>query len=218
VLPDFHPSPPDRVPRRTAGARIVWIADLRPRNNPGAFVRLANRFAARRELRFVMAGAPVDDDAWTSTTLADIAATPNVDYLGGLSQAAVHTLLENAELLVATSDEDRLSSTFIHAWLRRVPIVSLCVDPEKLLVERGLGVVAGDEDALHTRVARLLYAPKERAAIGARARAYALANHAEANIESLAQLLELRARPAQPRSSSSSSRSLISSRTSLASS
>lgn len=218
LLPNFHPSPPDRPLSRPAVERVVWIANLKPLKNPGAFVRLAQRFESRPDVRFVMAGATMGDDAWTREQLAAIASTPNLDYLGARSQDEVNALLADAALLVNTSDYEGFSNTFIQAWMRRVPVVSLNVDPDKLLAERGLGLVAGSEQALHASVARLLDDPEERTAIGTRARAYALANHAEANIEALAQLLKLDGRPSQPRSSSSSSRSLISSRTSSASS
>jgi glycosyltransferase involved in cell wall biosynthesis len=219
LLPNFHPAPPDRAATSTAARRVVWIANLKPLKNPGAFVRLARRFLARPGLEFVMAGASMDGDTWTREQLAAIAATPNVEYLGARSQEEINALLESADLLINTSDYEGFSNTFIQAWMRRVPVVSLRVDPDKLLSERGLGAVAGSEDRLHACVAALLDAPDERAAIGARARAYALANHAEANIEALAQMLELSGRPrSQPRSSSSSSRSLISSRASSASS
>jgi glycosyltransferase involved in cell wall biosynthesis len=218
LLPNFHPSPPDRGPAGSNVHRIVWIANLKPLKNPAAFVRLARRFSQRLDVRFVMAGAAMGDDAWTREQLASIAATPNLDYLGAQTQDEVNSLLEGAALLVNTSDYEGFSNTFIQAWMRRVPVASLHVDPDGLLAERGLGVLAGSEDALYERVAVLLDSAEERSAIGARARAYALANHAEGNIEWLAQLLQLNSSGPQPRSSSSSSRSLISSRASSASS
>ena len=52
--------------------------------------------------------------------------------------------------------------------------------------------MAGDEDALYARVGALLDDPDRCAAIGARARRYALEHHAESNIETLARLLDLK--------------------------
>jgi hypothetical protein len=75
--------------------------------------------------------------------------------------------------------------------MRRVPVVSLHVDPDRLLSRGGLGVVAGTEEALASHVAALLDDPDRCAAIGARARQYALEHHAESNIETLAGLLDL---------------------------
>ena len=77
--------------------------------------------------------------------------------------------------------------------MRRVPVVSLRADPDRLLSRGGLGAVTGTEDALFTRVAALLDDPDRCAAIGARARRYALDHHAESNIATLASWLELAA-------------------------
>ena len=197
VLPNFHPTAPDRGRNGALVKQVAWIANLKPLKNPGAFIRLARRFAQRSDIRFVMVGGILNDDwakpqhDWAKQQLADIAATPNVDYRGALSQSAVNSLLEHTDLLVNTSDHEGFSNTFIQAWMRRVPVVSLHVDPDRLLSRGGLGAVAGDEEKLHERVASLLDDPDCCAAIGARARRYALEHHAESNIETLARLLQL---------------------------
>jgi glycosyltransferase involved in cell wall biosynthesis len=191
VLRNFHPTPPDCGRNGAVVKQVAWIANLKPLKNPGAFVRLARRFAHRSDIRFVMIGDARDDIEWTKQQLAEISATPNVEYRGSLSQAAVNDLLEHTDLLVNTSDHEGFSNTFIQAWMRRVPVVSLRVDPDRLLSRGGLGAVTGDEDALYERVAALLADPDRCAAIGARARRYALEHHAESNIEKLARLLKL---------------------------
>jgi glycosyltransferase involved in cell wall biosynthesis len=190
VLPNFHPSPPDCGRNGAVVKQVAWIANFKPLKNPGAFVRLARRFAHRTDVRFVMVGGAAEGD-WAKQQLADIAATPNVDYRGAMSQSAVNDLLEHTDLLVNTSDHEGFSNTFIQAWMRRVPVVSLRVDPDRLLSRGGLGAVAGDEEKLYEHVASLLGDPDRCAAIGARARRYALENHAESNIETLARLLRL---------------------------
>lgn len=191
VLANFHPAPPDCGRNGAVMKQVVWIANLKPLKDPGAFVRLARRFAHRSDVRFVMVGSTMDDSEWTKRQLADIAATPNLDYRGTLSQADVNTLLEHSDLLVNTSEYEGFSNTFIQAWMRRVPVVSLRVDPDRLLSRDGLGALAGDEESLYERVASLLDDPDRCAEIGARARRYALDHHAEANIDTLAGLMQL---------------------------
>lgn len=190
VLPNFHPTPPDCGRTGAVIKQVAWIANLKPLKNPGAFLRLARRFEHRPDVRFVVVGGAGNDD-WTRQQLADIAATPNVEYRGALPQNEVNSLLEQTDLLVNTSDYEGFSNTFIQAWMRRVPVVSLHVDPDRLLSRGGLGAVAGDEETLYTRVAALLDDPDRRASIGARARRYALDHHAEKNIETLARLFDL---------------------------
>jgi glycosyltransferase involved in cell wall biosynthesis len=192
VLANFHPVAPDCDRNGAVVKQVAWVANLKSVKNPGAFVRLARRFTHRSDIRFVMIGKTMDDSAWTKQQLAEIAATPNLEYRGALSQTEVNGLLEQTDLLVNTSENEGFSNTFIQAWMRRVPVVSLRVDPDRLLSRGGLGAfVSGDEDALQQCVAGLLADPDRCAAIGARARRYALEHHAESNIETLARLLNL---------------------------
>jgi glycosyltransferase involved in cell wall biosynthesis len=190
VLPNFHPAAPDCGRNGAVVKQVAWIANLKPLKNPGAFVRLARRFGHRSDVRFVIVGGTTESD-WTRQQLEDIAATPNIDYRGELSQSAVNSLLEHTDLLVNTSDHEGFSNTFIQAWMRRVPVVSLRVDPDRLLSRGGLGALAGNEEKLYEHVVALLGDPDRCAAIGARARRYALEHHAESNIELLARLLHL---------------------------
>lgn len=192
VLANFHPTPPDCGRNGAVVKQVAWVANLKPLKNPGAFVRLARRFAHRLDVRFVMAGNATDEPNWTKRQLAEIAATSNLEYRGALSQRDVNALLEHTDLLVNTSDHEGFSNTFIQAWMRRVPVVSLRVDPDQLLSRGGLGAVTtGDEETLYERVAELLADPDRCAAIGARARRYALEHYAEGNIDTLARLLDL---------------------------
>ena len=191
VLPNFHPAAPDCGRNGAQLKQVAWIANLKPLKNPGAFVRLARQLAHRADVRFVMIGDAIDDSTWTKQQLAEIAATPNIEYRGALTQSEVNGVLEQSDVLVNTSDYEGFSNTFIQAWMRRVPVVTLRVDPDRILSRGGLGTVAGSEDLLCHRVVALLDDPDKCAAIGARARRYALEHHAESNIERLARLLDL---------------------------
>lgn len=193
VVRNFHPTPPDavRIPR-DGRLKVAWIANIKPTKNPSAFLRLARSFAARTDVRFVMIGRPLLDDAWTRARLDEIRAAPNVDYLGALTQDEVNAVLREADVLVNTSEREGegFSNTFIQAWMRRVPVVALNVDPDSLLSTGGLGAASHSEDQLHADVAALLDSPERRSAIGERCRAYSVAKHGEANLEEFYRLLQ----------------------------
>jgi hypothetical protein len=73
--------------------------------------------------------------------------------------------------------------------MRRVPVVSLTVDPDRLLTRGGLGAVSRTEEQMRLDVTLLLDDVEERLAMGARCRLYAVHRHNESNIDVVARLL-----------------------------
>jgi glycosyltransferase involved in cell wall biosynthesis len=197
VVPNFHPVP-ERTERVKAAdlKQVVWIANFKALKNPHAFVRLAQRFADRNDVRFVMAGAAMLPGQWTDDLLRLIEKVPNLRYLGALEQDEVNGLLECSHLLVNTSDYEGFSNTFIQAWMREVPVVSLRVDPDRLLSAGKIGFVSGDEERLSRDVGRLLEDNILREEMGEHARDYAVRNHSTAKIEEMARLMQLDRRSA----------------------
>jgi glycosyltransferase involved in cell wall biosynthesis len=192
LVRNFHPAPSDERRDGVGGRRtVIWIGNLKPLKNPAAFLRLAQSFAARTDLEFVMIGARIDDTQWTKDVLAAIAACSNVRYLGSLPQREVHEQLRRSSVLVSTSDYEGFPNTFIEAWLRGVPVVSLHADPDELLSQGGYGYVSGSERALREHVMQLVDAPERAAQIGETARAYALRAHSMGNADQIARLLGL---------------------------
>lgn len=189
VLPNFHPVPPDRQVERAPRTRVVWIANLKPLKNPHAFVRLARAMAHRKDIAFLMIGRAMDKDMWTRELIEEIESVPNLEYVGERTQDEVNDILEQSGLLVNTSHYEGFSNTFIQAWMRRVPVVSLWVDPDGLLTRQGLGLMSGTETQMAVDIARLIDEPTRRLAIGARARRYAVDRHNPSNIDDLARLL-----------------------------
>jgi glycosyltransferase involved in cell wall biosynthesis len=189
VLPNFHPVPPDRVPEAGPRKRVLWIANLKPLKNPHAFVRLAQGLAHRRDISFVMIGRAMERDDWTAGLLAQIESVPNLEYWGFKTQDEVNQALANADLLVCTSHYEGFSNTFIQAWMRRVPVVSLVVDPDHLLTRGRLGALSRTEEQLQRDVTLLLDDVEERMAMGERCRRYAVHRHNESNIDVVTRLL-----------------------------
>jgi glycosyltransferase involved in cell wall biosynthesis len=92
---------------------------------------------------------------------------------------------------VNTSDYEGFSNAFIQAWMRRVPVATLTVDPDGLLSRGGLGVVGGTEEGLREAVAGLLDDDAKRVHMGARCRAYAVATHGYSNAARVARIIGL---------------------------
>ncbi|MBL8491630.1 MAG: glycosyltransferase family 4 protein [Rhodocyclaceae bacterium] len=190
MVRNFHPLPAESIDK--SGVRtVLWVANLKDMKQPEVFLRLAERHAGRRDVKFAMIGRPSSDAGLMNRIREFGTRNPHFSYLGELTQDQVNGLLATSHLLVNTSKFEGFSNTFIQAWMRGVPVLSLNADPDGLLLERGIGYcAAGDEEALARELAALLGDGARLGAMGDRGRAYALAEHTEANIGSLIGLLD----------------------------
>lgn len=189
LVRNFHPAPAETIDKRGHVKRVLWIANLKRIKNPEAFVRLARRFAARSDVEFTMLGAPADDPAWVGRVEEAIRATTNLRYAGGVAPAEVNRRLAQAHLLVNTSVTEGFSNTFVQAWLRAVPVVSLSVDPDEVFSRQEPSLLAGDEARLGDLVERLLDDEPLRERLAAERRAAALADFTEANAARLVEII-----------------------------
>jgi glycosyltransferase involved in cell wall biosynthesis len=190
VIHNFHPDPREKIDK-TGPLSVVWVANLKPLKQPEVFVRLAEQMRDLAGVRFTMVGtSPSYPADWSAALLAKIRATPNLDYLGDKTQREVNELLARAHLFVNTSLHEGFPNTFIQAWMREVPVVSLNIDPDGVLGREAVGICAQSEARLAQAVRRLLTVPGERAEYGVRARRYAMLRHSMRNVEWLAQLID----------------------------
>jgi glycosyltransferase involved in cell wall biosynthesis len=192
VIPNFHPSPDEKIDK-SGELTVAWIAGIKPWKRPEAFLNLADALRDV-DVRFTMIGADSTgkgDKPWAEEILRRIERTPNVQYLGPRSQSEVNAVLARSHLFVNTSVHEGFPNTFVQAWMREVPVVSLQVDPDGLLSEQGVGIACNNSEAqLVAAVRSLITNPGRRAALGQKAREYASARHSMANAAGLAELLD----------------------------
>lgn len=177
VIPNFHPAPePDVVTRPRDRRRVIWVANFKAVKNPEYFVELAERFADRTEVQFVMIGRGAEDPRYRPL-FERIARLPNLDYLGELPIERVNREIAASDILVNTSTTEGFPNTFIQAWLRAVPVVSCWVDPDGCLSSGRAGVLAGSRERLPVVISELLADPERLNRLSESARAYGYANH-----------------------------------------
>ena len=190
-LPNFHPSPGALTPKPALATTVCWVGNLKPLKRPEVFIELSEQLSSLPDVEFVIVGArQMDGPVWDALAGA-MASQPNLRYLGHLRQEEVNELLSRAHILVNTSVYEGMPNTFIQAWSRQVPVVSLCVDPDRLLADEGLGFCAdGSVPALVEHVRGLVTDPALRSAIGERAAQFARAHFSSANLDRLVQLIK----------------------------
>jgi glycosyltransferase involved in cell wall biosynthesis len=189
VVPNFHPIPAETAMRRDPSRlRIVWVANFKPVKNPEMFVELAEAFSNEPAISFIMIGRPGEPSQYGSLH-ARIKRMRNLEILGELPLERVDQEIASSDILVNTSSAEGFSNTFIQAWLRGVPVVSLNVDPDGCLSCGGAGVVTGSLRQMISVIADFSRNRDRLRKLGEDARAYAQAHHQLEHAQELVELL-----------------------------
>ena len=146
VIPNAHPVSGCSDKKREK--IILWIGRLHEFKHPEMFIDIAKRFKSQN-YRFIMAGRPMYNRIITLKEIFDaVENLPDFDYLGEIDSGKIHDLMQKSMLLVSTSDHEGFSNTFIEAWLRGVPVVSLNVDPDNYIKNFNLGRVSKNTEQM----------------------------------------------------------------------
>jgi glycosyltransferase involved in cell wall biosynthesis len=150
---------------------ILWVSSIKGWKRPQLFIELAKR-CQDLPAKFMMIGA-FQDQSYKGMVEDAVKSLKNFEYGGFVAHAEVGKYFSQAHLFVSTSISEGFSNTFIQAWIRGVPVLSIGVDPENLMTEQGLGVCTANIDELEKTVRELVANTSYRRAMGARAWGYA---------------------------------------------
>ena len=178
VLPMPCPGPSDAdyvapVPPSPERGRVVWVGRISPEKQLDVLIDVA---AALPHVRFDVAGAAPAADSAAEAVLARARALSNVRVLGRVARDEMPAVYRGASALICTSAYEGFPNTFLEAWSHGVPVIST-VDPDDLIRERGLGLVATAAPGLAAHVARLLASPDEWHALSSNARTFYVTHH-----------------------------------------
>jgi len=187
LIRNFHPISTDKIDK-SGQLTVLWVANVKKLKQPQIFIRLA-RDLMELDVQFLMMGELQGKKNWHCPIIEQVNSTPNMKYMGRLPQKEVNRLFATSHLLVNTSKYEGFSNTFIQAWMRKVPVISYNVDPDKLLSEKKYGACAyGDYDLMLRQLKFLIEDEKERTLIGKRAQEYAIEHHSDSNLHNLVDL------------------------------
>ena len=148
---------------------VLWLGNIRRVKRPDRMIELA-ALLPRETVH--MAGGPLPGEEPLYDEIRDAAAgLSNVRFHGRLPYWEANELYGRASLLVNTSDVEGFPNSYLQAWIRGVPVVTL-IDPDGVIAREGLGVAVASPDRMAEAVLGLLHNPAAWQAASARCRAY----------------------------------------------
>lgn len=188
VIPNIHPMPTEKIIKKKP-LLVVWVANLKTWKRPEIFIQLAEELREVRDVQFVMIGQPLGDPVWIKEVKSKIERLDNLLYMGGQSQEVVNETLSRAHIFVNTSIHEGFANTFIQAWLRKVPVLSLSVNPDGVFDQEEIGIYAGSYGRLKESLVKLLNDDSLRENMGEKAQVYAKEKHSSANLKRLVEII-----------------------------
>lgn len=136
---------------------ICWIAKFEKAKQPEIFVDFAEKHPDK-DVTFTIFSSRGTDSAENLLLLKRINNNPRITLIQGKDNVFINKYLcETASLLVNTSVSEGISNTFIQAWMRGVPVVSLNSNPDNWFDSNLIGACCnGNIDKLHSVVSEIL--------------------------------------------------------------
>jgi glycosyltransferase involved in cell wall biosynthesis len=191
VIPNLHPAPKEPLDK-SGVIKIVWVANLKSIKQPDIYIRLANELQDLPHVQFIMIGAIQGSPKTKKKYRELIDQSPSLKYLGAQNQETVNKILAQSHIFVCTSMSEGFPNTFIQAWMRQVPVVSLKVDPDRLIRRHSLGFVSDSFEKLKESVTTLATQEDLRYRQGLNAQVFSQQYFSLRNVQKIAQVFDSR--------------------------
>ncbi|HUF81711.1 MAG TPA: glycosyltransferase family 4 protein [Burkholderiales bacterium] len=169
--------PPAAIPPRDID--VLWIANIQGLKRPERFLELARLLP---DATLHMAGGCLPGaEALFEDIRGAAAARPNVRFHGGLPYRDAGALYGRARVFVNTSDIEGFPNSYLQAWIRGVPVVTL-IDPDGVIEREGLGIAVASPGNIADAVRHLLSDPAAWRAASERCRAFMAREYGEDRI------------------------------------
>jgi glycosyltransferase involved in cell wall biosynthesis len=160
---------------------FLWIGRLVDYKRPLDYVRLAESLPEAR-FRMVWFATNETRPELISELRGAAERLPNLELTGQVPREQLLHLIARSSAVVSTSRAEGMPNTFLEAWSRGVPVVSLEFDPDGRIAEQGLGLVAHSPEELREAASRVWNDATARTEMGRRAREHVIAVHSPAAV------------------------------------
>ncbi len=188
IIPNFHPLPHETIDK-SGPIKVVWVANFKPMKRPEIFVKLAKDLQYIDKVEFIMVGRTGESKLYENLH-KEILQLKNLNYLGEIPIEDVNELLALAHIFVNTSVAEGFPNTFIQAWMRKVPVVSMTFNADNVLDKNDIGFFGGTYEGLKAAVKKLIEDKKLQCEMGERAQSYAFEHYSPRNVKKLISLIE----------------------------
>jgi len=189
IVPNFHPKPLEHIDKSDP-IQVTWVANLKGWKRPELFIKLARDLSSFDNVRFIMCGKPQMKSF--EKLKSEMDSTQNLTYQGSCSQDEVNELLAKSHIFVNTSLHEGFPHTYMQSWMRKVPVISLAVNPDGVFNNNDIGLYSSDSyDKLREQVKLLIEDTNLRNEMGKNAQKFAFENYsADVHVPRLLEMLE----------------------------
>jgi len=165
-----------KIPEKNGILTVLWVSTLRKDwKNPELYLELAKKFP---DIKFIMIGGPDPEDpefyAEINNKTSEI---PNLDFIGFVPFKEVDNYYSEASIIVNTSNVEGFPHTFLQAWERQTPVLSLNIDPDGIICNYNLGIHSKTFEKMIKDLKRLIDDKNLRYEMGENGRRYVEQRH-----------------------------------------
>lgn len=155
---------------------VLWVGRSVSWKQPKIYLSLAKQFPSEK---FIIVCPPSTKEPQLSDTIkSESRAIKNLRFIDFVSHRDIDELFEKSKVFISTSVQEGFPNTFLQAGTHGVPVISLNVDPNRMLSRSGCGYVCnGDVNKMANYLKLLLNNQKKHATMAATIRKYVLKNH-----------------------------------------
>src|SRR5260221_3633590 len=158
---------------------VLWVSNIRRVKRPDRILELAEKLP---EGKIHMVGGPLPGEEALFRDVRDMAsAEANLTFHGRLSYWDANDLYGRSRVFVNTSDVEGFPNSYLQAWIRGVPVVTL-IDPDSVIEREGLGIAAKSPDQIPDAIRHLLRDPNAWNAASDRCRTFMEQEHGEEKV------------------------------------
>lgn len=189
LFPNLHPKPVENVVKGGPIVKVIWAANYKTWKQPELFIDLAEALQEYSDVRFIMIGriGPFEIQKETSAKVKQLRC---LEHKGELPMEEVNKILAGSDVFINTSLAEGFPNTFIQAWMRKVPVISLHVDPDDMIKNNNIGYHSRTFEQLVEDTKTLVVNKQVRKEMGERAQRFALETFSIDNIKRVIKLFE----------------------------